>query len=354
MSFTALLNQIKHKPSESPSKPSSQTRKPQQKSMADKKRGTKPAENTDELPNVPFKVDPAVQRLKELRRLEKEKEQVKEKLKKDEIKRKNAAKSASRSRASSSVSYRVPKQEIHAAASTDRDRKTRSVSPVKRLSFAELMDQARQKTISLKETKDPSPPSEHVPRTSRPLPKSASIPRSRSSMASGSSASRKTPSVPTNSRCEVKPKIVKPSVPKPLARPSKKLQEKLDAKRRARGEYQSSTRYNNDYEDEGEDDYMSDDFIVDDDEDDEPREDRRRRGSSHDPGYDRDEIWQMFGKNRRKYTDYDDDLSDMEATGEDIFDEEFRSEKRARMEEKAESERERRRIEEKRRRLGRR
>lgn len=105
-----------------------------------------------------------------------------------------------------------------------------------------------------------------------------------------------------------------------------------------------------------------DDFIVDDEEegyievDDYDEEDGadgyysnsrgRSRGSggrrrSADPGYDRDEIWSMFnrGKRRVDYIEDEDDLSDMEATGADLFKEELRSSRVARQEDDAEERR---------------
>lgn len=94
-----------------------------------------------------------------------------------------------------------------------------------------------------------------------------------------------------------------------------------------------------------EDDESLDDFIVD-DEGEEEEEDHYhrsnrssgRRYQEEEEGYDRDEIWQMFnrGKRRADFVIEDDDDSDMEATGAELFREEQRSLRVAREEDEAE------------------
>lgn len=141
--------------------------------------------------------------------------------------------------------------------------------------------------------------------------------------------------------------------PAPLAQPMQKLVEKR--KKRA-DVVHSNSYYDND------DDESLDDFIVD-DEDDEDDYHSARRGSNvgggrdgngrgggrgggggggryeEEQGYDRDEIWQMFnrGKRRSDFVDVEDDLSDMEATGAELFREEQRSLRVAREEDEAEA-----------------
>lgn len=104
-----------------------------------------------------------------------------------------------------------------------------------------------------------------------------------------------------------------------------------------------------------------DDFIVEDE--DEPEEncdpgfgrpDQKRR--ERDPGYDREEIWNLFRRGRpaarTSYYDYDDDDdNDMEVSGIDILQEEQRSTLAARREDELMEAEERRRLEEKRKRL---
>ncbi|KAK9460452.1 SPT2 chromatin protein-domain-containing protein [Lipomyces oligophaga] len=97
-----------------------------------------------------------------------------------------------------------------------------------------------------------------------------------------------------------------------------------------------------------------DDFVVSDDDRDDSMGQARRIG----PGYDRDEIWNMFnpGRKRHAFNDYynggdGDDDAEMEATGFDVLREEQHSYAAARKEDEKEEQDERRRIEAKRRRL---
>lgn len=142
-----------------------------------------------------------------------------------------------------------------------------------------------------------------------------------------------------------------PATPKPVAQPSAKLRAKLEARKKSSRPNPRSSSSKPYYD--VEEDYDSEelDFIVDDEEEEEDV------AAVEDVGYDRDEIWKMFnkGRTRRDFDDVDDDdddLYDMEADGDEILREEERAAKRARLEEKKELELERRRVEEKRRRLG--
>lgn len=344
MSFTALLNSLKHKPGATGAKASSSSPKSSSRPLGSSQE--KIPFNAIPKDYKPAPLDPAVQRLKELRRLEKEKEAA------EKSKRKPASASTTRKRSTPSAS-RAPRTtstgtpwDIQAAEQPKFQR--RSASPVKRLTFSELMNQANQKTKSLKESRDTPPPQnqeQYVSKTKRE-PKSAILRRKAQPQASSVSAARS--AVPRSSSYAPKKPVMRPTQPKPLARPSAKLLASLAAKKKSRAEIYGSVNGEGDnyrrsrYDDE-EDSYGSDEFVVDDEEAD----------VEEDVGYNRDEIWKMFGRNRQQYVDYDDDLSDMEATGEEILREESRAEKRARMEEKAEADAERRRVEEKRRRLGR-
>lgn len=103
--------------------------------------------------------------------------------------------------------------------------------------------------------------------------------------------------------------------PLPSRKPLEKLQQKLKRPDR--------TGYN----EESEDDWSS--FIASDEEE----------QVSHSQDYDRDEIWSMFNKGRKRlyYDRYDDeDSDDMEATGAEILEEEMRSKRRAVEEDKRE------------------
>lgn len=119
-------------------------------------------------------------------------------------------------------------------------------------------------------------------------------------------------------RQHVKSKPVK-HTPIPLRAPSSTLQQKLQRKRTT--------------EPEEEDDSDMEDFVVSDEE--------RKRTEE----YDRDEIWAIFNKGKkRSYYNYDDDSADdMEATGAEILEEEMRSKRRAELEDRKEWEEEQRR-----------
>mgnify|MGYP003362970236 CR=1 FL=1 len=87
-----------------------------------------------------------------------------------------------------------------------------------------------------------------------------------------------------------------------------------------------------------------DDFIVDDENDDRTAKELRHRAAVKRDGYDRDEIWSIFnrGKKRRRaygYDDYDDDGDDdnMEATGAEVLDEEERTLRQAKLDDKREA-----------------
>lgn len=123
-----------------------------------------------------------------------------------------------------------------------------------------------------------------------------------------------------------------PRTPAPIAQPMQKLVDK----RKKKAESVRKNYYDDD------DDESLDDFIVDDEEE---EQDDYGRGGRHagrreeDPGYDKDEIWQMFNRGRRRsdFVNVDDDSSsDMEATGAELYREEQRSLRVAREEDEAE------------------
>ncbi|KAK9368925.1 SPT2 chromatin protein-domain-containing protein [Lipomyces kononenkoae] len=97
-----------------------------------------------------------------------------------------------------------------------------------------------------------------------------------------------------------------------------------------------------------ESDASLDDFIVSDDEDDDVSTTMNRRaGKSRGPGYDREEIWNLFRRGGRSSNfDYEDD-DDMEASGFDVLREEITSTAHARKEDEMMEEEERRLAEEK-------
>lgn len=337
MSFSSLLSEIKNKTKNSESKPS-YTYNPNVQKKGNTSQTTTSKPSSSYAPQRT--IDPAVQRLKELRRLENAK---KEALNPKPKTQRARASTSSTVKAAPARRRRTPEVSIKQSALQERPR---SSSPQKRLTFAELMSHAQEKSKTLASKEDQPQATAQPKYTPKTQPK-ATQPRGQRTSSAPSSASgiRRPPSATSSarrspnpaSRPSSRPTEPVPSRPK-FAQPSAKLQAKLDAKRKRQQERKSkSTTYG--YE---EDSYESD-FIVDDEEEQEEEGD-----------YDRDEIWKMFnrGKSRSDYVDYDDDLSDMEATGSEVLNEELRSAKRAKLEERAEAERERRRVEEKRRRLG--
>ena len=127
-------------------------------------------------------------------------------------------------------------------------------------------------------------------------------------------------------------------VPLPVRKPSSALEQKLHSRK------QTVRDSKNNYYDE-EDDSDMDDFLDDDEEEEDD--------GGVDNGYDRDEIWAIFnrGRKRQQYAYDDDDSDDMEATGAEIFEEENRSKRRAELEDRRELEEEKRRAQAKRARL---
>lgn len=288
MSFSSLLNQIKHRTP--PPEQKTQQQQPQPSTVK------KSSIQTDSRPQIklPLKVDPAVQRLKELRRLENE----------AKLEAKKAANIKKPTHRKPSIKPSIS-QSIKPTANSNKISKPQ---PVKRLSFAELMKQGQQKTKTL--TEDTKPPKIQRYQSKTKLFKPATT----------SPSSPPTYSLPSSKYVIRK----EPPKPKPLAQPSAKLKAKLDARRKSKQEY---------YDDEEEND-----FIV----------------NEEDEGFDRDEIWKMFNKGKSRYTYNEDyDSSDMEADGDEIFEEEEISSRNAKFEEKRESQLEKKRIEEKRKRLGR-
>lgn len=127
--------------------------------------------------------------------------------------------------------------------------------------------------------------------------------------------------------------------PLPIRKPSSKLEERLKSSGKTKASLNSKygeTRNNySAYDDYDED---SESFIVSD-------EEEADYHNTHAPDYDRDEIWAIFnkGKKRSYYDRYDEDSADdMEATGAEILEEEMRSKRNAELEDRRELEEEQR------------
>ncbi|SCU90461.1 LADA_0F04236g1_1 [Lachancea dasiensis] len=246
--------------------------------------------------------DPAVRRLKELRR----QEQIK-----------NAAKSGKK--APPPPTNRKKKEP---AANTETrfrrkpgDSKKSTVSvkptvraPIKKLSFEELMKQADERA------KSPAPNAVPVPDNatasfSAGRSKGQKLPGDKLKSTAKKFKARTNVSRPLNNQRSV-PRLQPLGVPaSSLAQPNPRLRHKLNALKHRRQKGSS---------DEGED---MDDFI----EDDEAGED-----------YNRDEIWAMFNKGKRRRDFESEDESDMEANEMEILEEEEHATRMARLEDKKE------------------
>lgn len=330
-------------------------------------------------------VDPAIARLKELRRLEREKL---EKLKPTTL-RKNSTRPANT--AQQQQQQRNQGQESQQKASTQRSKTSSStvkntskkvssyeLTPVAKqqptrpkMSYSELMKKAAtidQSKFSVKypgkdaltksTTNSASSPSASASasasRTSTPIPPSKNGLKHEKERRFNSAGKR--PSTDTykngqkaQAKQQTRPKnIHHQETIKDSALPSSrdlhkrmalakaaprqanaKIQEMLEKKRKMRQEHMK----NRNVEYEESDDELSD-FLVSDDE----FEEEDGEGSNG-GGYNREEIWAMFNKGKKRQYVYDDDSDDMEATGAEVLEEERRSKINAEREDRLEQER---------------
>lgn len=205
----------------------------------------------------------------------------------------------------------------------------------KKLKFNDLMKKASkidQSSLSIKlRQKTQSPDSLKTTSKSNIKPvHSSNLPQTSRSMSPPNSKSVDSRKITSNrQRDSISPQVNEPrsKAPIPIRKPSTTLQQKLKVKKPVSNS-KSSRSYDND-QDSYESDEELDDFIVSDEEEvAEPVVD-----------YDRDEIWAMFNKGKKRshfsYDDYDSD--DMEATGAEILDEEYRSRRTAEIEDRREA-----------------
>ena len=371
MSFLSKLSQLKSVPTVSSES------KPKQKVV------------NDEVSLLPKHYvrdeDPAVRRLKELRR----KEILAREASNPSKKKRESRSSAAKTKSPSSHSRTKAKDELGSAVGTVYKRRIGSNSrrqkldstikhaPIKIMSFEELMKQADSNAVEEKSVSRTSSPvnvagtklekpgfKSKFNRSSslNPQSTSTSTSRSRSPPAPSSSISPRneeaklkrveeqhTPkSIQTGSRPargkvgsdERGDRLVRVPIPKNIvSQPNKRLKEKL---RKNRGSRESYDRYRDRYgrEEEGDDYSDLDDFIEDDEGE---WSGRGGNAGGRDDGYDKDEIWAMFNRGKRRsdynyYDDYDEDDDDMEANEMEILEEEEESRKVARMEDKREEE----------------
>lgn len=261
-------------------------------------------------------VDPAVKRLKELRRQKQLEEDAKRggtlKVRKPSGARK--ARQSSTDKDSSITSTRFRKKIENKRQSVAVPQPKAPAVKEKKLSFEQLMAQAEGSNVTngaASHAKSSPVPQKRTPveisgwkkkkRTTTPHSNGSSQERVRNATSEGRVRS-------PSEKQETLMKI--PSSFK--SGPSKKILKKLEKRKSSRGGYY----------DEDEDDSEFDDFIEEDD-----------------PGYDRSEIWKLMSNGRSRSSrpyDYDDDSDDMEADGFEILEEEEASRKYARLEDKKE------------------
>ncbi|KAI5960941.1 uncharacterized protein KGF55_004208 [Candida pseudojiufengensis] len=286
-------------------------------------------------------VDPVVARLKEKRRLEKERtENSKTKhngTKEDSLHSKKPQSSSMKaSRSLESKSGSRPKSNI------PNDPNPSSKTIKQKLTFNELMKRASSidhEKLSIKYPKKSKSPESVKPKNQA---SQASDSHSTSTKADAPNNTVKNHSSPATSRDKKKPPSLDPkkklvsSNPIPSRQPNAKLQAKISLNKSKKTN--QIKKPNVDGYDEEEDDSEMDDFLASDDE-----------VINNDDGYDREQIWAMFNKGKKRsyhpYDDYSDE--DMEATGADILEEEFKSKLDAEREDRKEAEAEKRRALEK-------
>ncbi|CEP63307.1 Spt2p LALA0_S07e07162g [Lachancea lanzarotensis] len=323
MSFLAKLAQLKRS---SEQLQGSKSAKDSSNGVA-KKNGTSQMRSlSNEAPLLPSNYvrqeDPAVKRLKELRRKEKVKIAVKsgkkipapssERKKKEGPSMMNTDTKFRRKVGDYSNGSVKPVQPIQRA-------------PMKKLSFEELMKQADEGAKSLIE---PSATAHNVS-SGKEKSKVRAVQLEKPKRDSSVKKKISMPPRPHEGKKKTIPKTRQISVPAPsIAQPNAKLRKKLDLMRKTK-------QVKNDYSDEEND---MDDFIEDDEKEAE---------------YNRDEIWAIFNKGRKRRDFESDDESDMEANEMEILEEEEQASKLARLEDKKEEQWLKRHEEKKRRKFGR-
>lgn len=314
----------------------------------------KPKSNSDEPESLLPKryvrdEDPAVKRLKELRR--------KEQMKNGELLKKKTGSTAARKPRGESSNKRkadedgdsvgtVYKKRIGASTRHDRPKdmnSTKRREPIKKMTFEELMKQAEQNNKPAVTAKPSSKPPHQTPaKFHKPGFKS------RTTGSKINNDQRQIPREPVHNRMkststphhnETLEKPVKISLPtNKFAQPNSRIKQRLEKKGYKTNHHQRD-RYGGRVQEEEEVDSELDDFIEDDEEE-ADMDDRYRSSRKEAAGYDRDEIWAMFNKGRGRShyrDDYDDeDEDDMEANEMEILEEEEYATKMARLEDKKE------------------
>ncbi|QLL34936.1 hypothetical protein HG536_0H03110 [Torulaspora globosa] len=273
--------------------------------------------------------DPAVKRLKELRR--------QELLKSGELSKKARSQSKSnvhRKKTETDDGYsagtRFKKKIGASAAAPGVPSMPRTSEPIKKLSFEELMQQAEnnaQKTGSDEGKSQSEVTADQKAKgqlPSRNYDKKISFKKRIDGNSRPATSSR--PQRRGTEPQKKQPEAVRVrAVGAGLAQPNEKIRRQLEQRKRQSRQQRKEIEYESDL----------DDFIEDD------TSETYGRGSSRDEGqYDRDEIWALFNRGKRRsdlmFDDYEDD--DMEANEMEILEEEEKAGMMARLEDKREEE----------------
>ncbi|ODV80711.1 SPT2-domain-containing protein [Suhomyces tanzawaensis NRRL Y-17324] len=348
MSLSSILQHVKKKGQVTPKpqpQPASTTLK-----VASSSSGVVPAQRP---------VDPVVARLKEKRRLEREQKEQEAREKKGLPPKKTKPKPAPATAKARPAPSKTPSKAANPGPS-QQSRQSKPPVPQKKMSFNDLMKRASkidQSKLSISFQSKNKSPEAPLAKSSRPSSRASSVPaESRKTKQPASSRPRPPPppARPTQRSRSVpsEPRHPKESrAPLPIRGPSAMLESKLKTKKPVRGTGSSNGGSFGHRNHEDEEEYDSEDsmdsFIESDDEE----EFRRQKSAAE---YDRDEIWAIFNKGKkRSYYNDDYDSDDMEATGAEIFEEERRSKRNAELEDRREAEEERRLAELKRKKLNR-
>ncbi|KAI3402850.2 hypothetical protein KGF56_004311 [Candida oxycetoniae] len=282
-------------------------------------------------------VDPVIARLKEIRRLERERsEQGKPKKQDGKPRRPREGKSNLKRVQAPSSNASTPAP----PAPRQQQQQQQQQQPARpKMTFSALMKKAAeidQNKFSLRypqksNTADAtSKPKKPLPNSTPKIPERANHVKSGSKMDKVTGTKEISPPVSKRKNATKSGEVVtkakpKGSTPTMLRQANAKIQEMLKKKKENTSKSSTRNRYG-EYDDEEED--LSDFVASDEDEVEE--------------NYNRDEIWAMFNKGKkRQYNDafIDDDVSDMEATGAEVFEEERRSKINAEREDRLEQER---------------
>ncbi|CCE62016.1 hypothetical protein TPHA_0B03460 [Tetrapisispora phaffii CBS 4417] len=278
--------------------------------------------------------DPAVKRLKELRR--------KENLKNNITKNKAASRSATLTRQRSSTTSKIDnstettfkrKPGQNTKAFSNQGQLKKKPTALKKISFEDLMKQAESNNVpnsngdqSLKNVNNKRPLLTKPGFKSRKVTK----PNMKNVRRSEVSVTHRAENISKKDNGPVMVKLPTMGIAKPNAKLIQKMKHKNSKGKGFGDRYGKSSQDHYDSEEDSD----LDDFI-DDDEDNDGYGDLEAAG---DPGYNRDDIWAIFNKGRPRpsHSYYEDDDGDMEANELEIMEEEEEARRMARLEDKRE------------------